>query len=65
VIASLVSKLGFDLPSFASSSVILELNFHFLTAKIGIVESKFHKKYSLTAEAASSPYLYSMKANEY
>jgi hypothetical protein len=65
IVASLVSKLGFYLPSFASSRIILKLNFHFLTEESCIVEPTLFNFYSLTARAASYPYLYSIKANEY
>lgn len=65
MIASLVSKLGFFLPSFASPWIILELNFHFLTKKRCIIKPKYRRIYSLTASAASYPSLYSIKAKEY
>jgi len=64
--ASLVFGSLFVKSTFATSRVVLQFNFHFLSFNSDIVQSKSSSNiYSWTASLASSPSLYSMNANEY
>lgn len=62
---SLATFFGLSLPSFSASWVVLKLNFHFAGDESSVVEAKWKKAYSLTAEVASTPSKYSMNPYEY
>lgn len=64
-VAGLISGWLSIVPSLAPSGIVLQFNFHLLSAQTCVVEPASIIGYSFTATLASSPSLYSINANEY